>query len=112
MEIQYAKSEFGEDCTEAKIIKTIYELDPLPNKTDDEKMSILSSKGTTDAKYILSCNLSGFVNRAIHENESFLDLKYVEKMEILSKYVQEIIDENKKAIVPIMPPKPDPIPEP
>lgn len=103
LQIDYAKAEFGDDCIEAKLIKTIYELDPLPNKTEDEKMTVLSNKGTTESKYILSANLPSFINRAMSENDKFLDLKYSEKMDVLDKYIQEIIADNKKNVIPIVP---------
>lgn len=105
MEIEYAKAEFGEDCMEAKVIKTISELDPLPHKNEEEKMVILSNRGTTEAKYILSSNLSAFINRAISENDKFLDLNYAEKMGVLDKYVEEITKDNKKNIIPLVDPK-------
>jgi hypothetical protein len=105
MEIEYAKAEFGDDCIEAKIIKTVYDLDPLPNKTEEEKMIILSNRGTTEAKYILSSNLSAFINRAVNENDKFLDMNYAQKAEVLDKYVQDISKENKKNVIPIVDPK-------
>lgn len=90
LQTEYARKEFGEDCIEARIIEVTYELDPLPNLTIDEKMTVLSSNGCSQDDFVLSCKLSGFVVRAMEENEDFLDLEYAEQMVILQKYVDEV----------------------
>jgi hypothetical protein len=102
LEIDYARKEFGDDSLQVDILETIAQLDPLPNKDDQSKMTILSNKGTTLEKYILSCNIQAFVNRAYSENEEFFDLNYAEKMDILNGYVQEVVDSQAAAKVPIV----------
>lgn len=102
LEIQYAKKEFGDDSDQVEILEIALELDPLPGKTEDEKMTILSNKGTTLEKYILSANLIAFINRAYSENEDFCELEYAEKLDVLDVFVQEIIDGNTSNIVPIV----------
>lgn len=90
LQTEYARKEFGEDCIEARVIEVTYELDPLPNLTIDEKMTVLASNGCTQEDFVLSCKLSGFVVRAMEENESFLELEYAEQMAVLKKYVEEV----------------------
>lgn len=90
LNIEYAKKEFGEGSDNLKRIECIQQLDPLPNKTDDEKMTAYSSKAITLKAYILSENLPAFVERAIFENKDFLNKNYAQKMEILEKYVEEV----------------------
>lgn len=101
LEIQYAKKEFGDESDQVEILEIALQLDPLPGKTEDEKMTILSNKGTTLEKYILSSNLIAFINRAYSENEYFCDLNYSEKLDVLNGYVKEITDENSGIVVPI-----------
>lgn len=100
LESEMAKRQFGEDSDQAKILEAINQLDPLPMKTDDEKMTIKSNGGTTEFKYVLSCNLPAFIQRAMAENEGFLDYAYSDKMEILTTYTEEVIEDNKKDVVP------------
>lgn len=102
LQIEYAESEFGEESDEALMIVTIDELDPLPNLSQEEKMTILSNKGCTQDAYILSCNLPSFINRACNEKADFMELKYAEKLSILNKYVEEIKKTNSANIVPII----------
>lgn len=102
LETEYAKKEFGEDSLQVKALKTILQLDPLPAKSEEEKMTILSNKGTSLNKYILSCNLPAFVNRAYAEDDSFFEKTYADKMEVFDEYVQEIIDDTASQVVPIV----------
>lgn len=102
MQIEYAEKELGKYSPEIKKMKAIADLDPLPNKIEDEKMVILSNKGTSEENYILSCNIVPFVNRAYSENDKFFDLKYKEKKDLLLTYVQEIVKSNKDNIIPLI----------
>lgn len=112
LQIEWAKREFGEDSKQAQFIKCISSIDPLPSKTDDQKMTILSNKGTTQENYILSCNLTPFIIRAEEENEDFYELEYADKMEILMGYVKEVTDAQDSAKVPIIQFPPAPAKEP
>lgn len=90
LQTEYARKEFGEDCEEARIIEATYELDPLPNLTIDEKMTVLASNGCTQDDFVLSCKLSGFMVRAMEENEDFLEMEYAEQIAVLQKYAGEV----------------------
>lgn len=102
MERELAKKEFGEDSIQVQMLDAISQLDPLPNKDDQSKMTVLSNKGTTLQKYILSCNIQAFINRAVAENDDFFDMTYSDKMDILNGYVQEIIDNQEQAKRPVI----------
>lgn len=102
LESQYAKKEFGDDSIQAEIIEATGNLDPLPNKTDADKMTILSNGGTTKDKYILSCNLTDFINRAYAENDQFFELDRADQLATIMPYVQEIKDEQIAAKVPMV----------
>jgi hypothetical protein len=102
LENEYAKKEFGENSLKVQILTTSLILDPLPGKTEEEKMTILSNKGTTQFKYILSSNITSFINKAYAEDDKFFDKSYSEQMSIMEDYVQEILDEQQSNIVPII----------
>lgn len=79
----------------------IVDLDPLFGmSTDDIDMSL--SRGTiykSDA--VIHNNLKPFVDRAISENRSFLDLPKLTKLEYLKRYADELIASEKPKIEPI-----------
>lgn len=101
LEMDYAKKEFGDDSRDAKIMQVVAELDPLPNKTEDEKMVILGNGGVTKEDYILSCMLPSFIIRAINENEKFFELRYKDQHAQLMKYVKEVEGKAEALIIPI-----------
>lgn len=102
MEIEYAKAEFGEDCEEAKVLRTIYDMDPLPNLTVDEKMTVLSNGGCSKEEYILSSKLNYFINKAVSQFDGFLDLRYQEKEKILMGYVKDAIKKSSAGLLPMV----------
>jgi hypothetical protein len=103
LQIEFAKKEMGDDSLEAKIMKTISELDPLPGKTVDEKMTEISSNAISKEDYILSSNIQGFIQRAIQENDGFLDFRWIEKKKILDNYTQEVLKKTAGNVIPILP---------
>lgn len=103
LQIEYAESEFGKEALEVQKMKLIAQHDPLPNKGEDEKMTILANKGTTLAKYVLSSNIDSFINRLVDESEDFLQLSFDDVEEKLLEYAQEIISENTPKVIPLIP---------
>lgn len=90
-----ASKKFYNDPQVAKRVSTIFELDPLPGITTDEKMTMLSNKGISYKDFIISCNISHFVDMAISkypEKESakpFLEMDIEEKEKIISDYAEQ-----------------------
>jgi hypothetical protein len=103
LQIEYAKKEFGTESKEWQIIKAIGILNPLPNLTEDDKMTILSNKGTTQENYVISSNIQSFVQRAVKEVDNFLILDYKEQNQIMKNYAKEITQEQKQT-QPNLPP--------
>lgn len=97
LEIEYASKKFNTSPEVRDRLMLILELDPLPNVSEDEKMSRLSNKGITQLSYVISSNIQEFVQRAIEENENFPSLSLKEKKDVLKKFGQEIIDEQDQA---------------
>lgn len=101
LEIQYAESEFGKNSNQVKLLKTLYELETMHDKTEDEKMTILANRGISQIDYVLSANLATFVNRAINEVPNYLDLPYKDKKAKVYEYATETINALPTAI-PLM----------
>jgi hypothetical protein len=91
MEKEYASKKFNTDPGVSDMVQLILNLDPLPNVSEDDKMSRLSNQGITQETYVISSNIQEFVRRAIEENEGFHDLQLKEQREVMVKYAQEEI---------------------
>jgi hypothetical protein len=92
MNIEYFEKELGKDAPEVKKMKVISKLDPLPNYTPTEKNDLMINAAVAGAKYedyFLSINIHALVERAINEEDDFLDLDYEEQVFILEGYVKD-----------------------
>ena len=94
MEIEYANKKFNYDPQVKDSMELVYLLDPFPAVSADDKMAMLMNKGITSVDYIISCNISQFVNRALMENKNFSSLTYSKQMEVLKSYADEIVKLN------------------
>lgn len=101
LQLQYAKYDLGEDSTEYKMLKAVYDLNPFADNTMDEKMAMAASGSIDKDMLILSDNISMFVKKAYNENRNFYDLDYNQQMEIMNKYIQEVKSKIKSDIIPI-----------
>lgn len=94
LETDYIKKAFYNDETIAELYELINDLDPMPGMSVDEKMAIYQNGGTTKELYIISCNITPFVKRAvegydnIHEYEN---LSREDKMKPLYEYANELM---------------------
>lgn len=98
LEESFTTSRFGTDPQVRDRLMLILKLDPLPNISEDDKMSRLSNKGISQESYVISSNIQEFVQRAIENENGFADLELTKQKEIMAKYAQEIItagEENK-----------------
>jgi hypothetical protein len=93
LEIDYATRRFNADPDVRDRVQLILKLDPLPNITEDDKMSRLSNKGITLETYIISSNIQEFVQRAIEEDKKFIDLDLEKQKEVMQKFADEILNE-------------------
>jgi len=93
LELQYIKSEFGEDSDQLNLAKTVFQIDPLVGKTEDEKMTMLANGGVSKLDYIVSCNLKKYVTLAQDATKNFFDLDYKKKIEVIYKYAGETLNE-------------------
>lgn len=98
LEIDYAGKRFNTEPEVRDLLQLILSLDPLPNVSEDDKMSRLSNKGITQQTYIISSNIQEFVQRAIEEDEEFVHLQLAEQKAKLATYADEQIAEQDTAI--------------
>lgn len=94
LEEAYASTRFNTDPEIRDRLVLILKLDPLPNISEDDKMSRLSNKGITLESYVISSNIQSFVQRAMEEEKGFEDLELKKQKEVMLKYAKEIIDSN------------------
>lgn len=101
LEEELIDKRFPNDALLRKTLKTIRELDPMPNKDESDKLIILNSGGTTIENYVISSNIRPFVSRAVEEDSGFLDNPFSEKMDKMREYAQELIG-NRSTRIPIV----------
>lgn len=89
LEQQLAAKKFYNKPDLAKTIDLMFDLDPLPGYSVDDKMALLSNSAITKEDFILSSYLASFVKRAVRENGNFAQMKFDQQMDILMKYVEE-----------------------
>lgn len=97
MQIEYVAKKFYSDDRVKSELETIFELDPFPNISEDEKMTRLSNDGITQLDYIVSCNIQQFVRRAMQEHENFSSMDMTERKVIIEGYANEVLTKNSSA---------------
>jgi hypothetical protein len=93
LEIEYAGKKFNADPAVRDKLQLTFALDPLPNVTEEEKMSRLTNKGITQRSYVISSNIQEFINRALEEEKDFARKDIKEQREQMKKYADELIKE-------------------
>jgi len=108
MEYDYVGKEFYNDPEVSTMYKAIYDLDPLPGKSVDEKMTMLNNKGITSTDFVISCYIIEFVKMAMEKDNGFatksMDIQRAE----LKKYADAKIKEMSVATSLIPTPPVDP----
>lgn len=97
LQIEYAAKKFYNDSKVKYVLETILEMDPFPNVSQDEKMTMLAEKGITIIDYIISCNIQQFIRRAMRENDNFISLTIDEKRKVIEKYADQVVAYNSPA---------------
>jgi hypothetical protein len=97
LEVDYAKKQFNTSPEIARTVEITFDLDPLFGMSEENKMTMLQNGGITETDYVVSCNIQTFVRRAIREHENFFALEYIEQMNILKKYAEEVKKANEPA---------------
>lgn len=101
METEYAGKRFVNEPEVRDRLSLVLQLDPLPNYSEDTKMSMLSNKGITLSTYIISSNILSFVQRAIDEDKDFATRELKEQKTKMVQYANEQIAAEQAARVPV-----------
>lgn len=91
MEVEYAGKRFANEPEVRDRTALVLKLDPLPNVTEEEKMTRLSNKGITQATYIISSNIQEFVQRAVDEDPRFAEGALKDQKAKMQQYADEQI---------------------
>jgi hypothetical protein len=97
MEVEYASKRFAEEPEVRDFLSLCLKLNPLPNISEDDKMSMLSNKGITLENYVVSSNIIEFVQRAIEEDKEFANKTLQEQKTKMLEYAKAQILENNPA---------------
>lgn len=89
MEEEYAEKKLYNVPELADVMRVVYNLDPLPGLTVDEKNAAIMNKGATQEDYVISTYIVPFVKRAIAEDKNFLAKPFVVQYEVMKKYAGE-----------------------
>lgn len=96
-EMEVVSKMFSYDSDMVAQLQLSSSLDPLSGKSTDEKASELMNKGVTETDYVISCNISAFVRRALVEDKNFASKPLKDQMALLTTYAKEKISENSEA---------------
>lgn len=94
VEVDMATKLFYTDPAVRDRLTLVLMLDPLPNVSEDDKMSRLSNKGITEEAYIISSNIQDFVRRAIEEDPQFAEKEVKDQRAKMLEYAEEVQEAN------------------
>lgn len=94
MQLEYAGKKFYNDHQVKDELETVFELDPFPNISEDDKMVRLQNGGITQLDYVISSNIQQFVRRAMTENDNFGTMDMKARKKLIEKYANEVIKKN------------------
>jgi hypothetical protein len=90
MELDFIAKKFPNDIEKQKFNSNIIDLDPLSDKSEEEKAEIVLTGGTTRQNYIISTNIRSFILTAIENDPEYLDKARSEKITILKALADEL----------------------
>lgn len=94
LEINYAKRKFCDEPDALNKVILAIELDPYPNKASADKMADSQNSWIDEIDGIISANINLFVERALAEDEAFVNKTFDEKRQVMQKYATEIQTKN------------------
>lgn len=98
LEIEYIEKKFENNPELRDKLKSIKQLDPFSSLTPTEKGDLMLTGTVLKEDVILSNYIKSFVERATSEHKDFLQMDYMEKLEIVQGYAKEKVNESEKAI--------------
>lgn len=102
LEIEYIQKKFENDPELRDKIITIKQLDPFSSLSVTEKSDLMLTGSVLKEDIVLSVYIKYFVERAISEHKDFLNMEYLDKLDIVLGYAKEKVNESTKAIKDLM----------
>lgn len=98
METEYVSSEFSSNAELRDMLTLALLLDPLANVPEDQKVMRLQNGGITKETYIISSNITSFINRALDmKGNDFYDMDIKEQKKLMISFAQEQISSTSTA---------------
>jgi len=94
MEIELARKKYNAEPNVAYEVECMFELDTLYGYSQNDKMTMLANAGITAKDYVISCNISQFVQRAFKDYQDFMLKSFSDRKTIIAGYAEEVIKEN------------------
>ncbi len=85
-EIDFCSKKFYNQPEVKNELTLVFKLDPLPAKSEDEKLAVKQGMGCTELDYVISCNIVPFVRQAMDEDKEFFNKKYPEQRKKMEEY--------------------------
>ncbi len=90
VELEYMSRQFYDRPEVVAPVRLELLLDPLSGISDADRALRLTNGGISRTDYILSCNISSLIRRALSTDPTFADRSYQEQMAILRSFVESI----------------------
>lgn len=97
-QIEIVNRDFNNSPEMKKYLVTLLNIDPLFGFVQDEIISGVNMGVIKKTDWAIHENLKPFLDRAIHENKKFLDLPLDQKLEVMQKYGDELVAQNKPKV--------------
>jgi hypothetical protein len=93
-ELDFCSKKFYNQPEVRNELSLVFKLDPLPAKSEDEKLAVKQGMGCTELDYIISSNIVPFVRQAMDEDKDFFNKKFPEQRQKMEEYGQKKLDTN------------------
>lgn len=92
LEIDYINKKFSSEPEVRDRLKLKKTLDPFPQISIDQKQSMMLARVVDPLDVIISIYLHPFLERAMNDDDAFMEWTYDEKIELMKVYAQEKLD--------------------
>ena len=96
-QLDYTRKRYAGNKAIVNEVELTCALDPLPGISLDEKSAMLTNKGITEVNYVLSCNITSFVRKALRADKNFADKDFETQLDVVTKYAEEEVKKNSVA---------------
>lgn len=97
MQVEISAKKYPNDPQFVDMMQLIFQLDPFPALSVDEKVTLLQNNGIYDIDYVVSCNIHQFIQNAMYNNPEFDKLPLTQQKAILNAMAEEMIKKNSVA---------------